>query len=388
MNNFIIYFRSFIAYILLTLLQIFFQKAKSNSNNILFIHTAGFGDLIYSSKIINTLEHDDRNEYYFLFKSDHKDLYVEYGGKIRILFIDYEKYRKNIFYRIKFIKILRDKGFDKVFILNQNRRIIDDDLALNIGAKETFAFEGVHKSFPKVFKKHVDKMYDAILLDKYKYIEEKINYLLQNILKVKEISCHKIYIKNGLLTKERYSFQNIQKNLVVIQPFASNGIKNLSPRKIKKLIEILVAKLNCIIIILGERRHYLVIENEIKGYKNIYNLAGEITFQESILLVKDSDLFIGVDSSMSHVAIYYDVLRIIFVGGGAYGLMYRKEAYHNNNQREKMLFSQMECFGCNWYCKYDTPKCLTDINEQKIASTIDEILNLINKTNHITNYNN
>ncbi len=131
----------------------------------MFIHTAGLGDLIYTLKLICNLEKIEDYNFILMIKEEHKGLFDDYKGNFRLIFLKYDHYRFNFFYRLQIIKILRSYSFIKVFQLNHNRRIIDDDLAIHSGGKQIIALNRVEKQYPKIFKRKLDKYYDRIIFD-------------------------------------------------------------------------------------------------------------------------------------------------------------------------------------------------------------------------------
>ena len=54
--------------------------------------------------------------------------------------------------------------------------------------------------------------------------------------------------------------------------------------------------------------------------------------------------------------------------------MFPKESCYNSDETEKILFHPMDCFGCNWYCIYKEPYCLTKIDATAVFSSIEKIL--------------
>ncbi|MFH1196006.1 MAG: glycosyltransferase family 9 protein [bacterium] len=278
---------------------------------------------------------------------------------------------------------LRKIGFEQLFILNHNRRIVDDDLALNLGATYTYALNEVEGSSIKVFREKLDKRYSKVLFVEKIFIEDKFTALLKEILKINEVKDNQLYLDEDWFNSNNRKriINNGETNItnwITIQPLSSNQIKDLDAFKLRLMIAYLQAKGLKYIFILGSKNQFNKINKMMSKFIGVYNLAGSLSLVESFYLVKHSKLFIGVDSVMSHVAIHYDVPRILFIGGGSSSMMFPANSYYKQKTKEKLLFSKMDCFGCNWNCKYKLPLCLNQIKDEEIDAAIEVLL-----SNHV-----
>ena len=308
-NTLLQYVRSIFAIILFHLLRIFFTKINQYKRNILFIHTAGLGDLIYTFKIICNLEKLDNYNYFLMVKEEHKGLFDDYKGNFKIIFLNYDMYRLNIFYRIKVIKVLRDYTFLKVFQLNHNRRIIDDDLAVHTGANQIVAFNIVEKGFPKLFKQMFDRYYDRILFEKPQEINTKIDIFLQQTFNINHfekthISMDEKKILNSLNSKIS---RLLDQEYIIINPLSSAGIRDWNFDQLNEIVVFLSEQYNYKIFLVGNTKQYKFLQRLTLKSDKIINLGGLTDILESFLIVKYCKLFIGIDSALSHVARYFDI---------------------------------------------------------------------------------
>lgn len=370
-------FKNLIAFGLFKILHFFFKRNDQNQNNILLIHTAGLGDLIYSYKIICNLEEIRKYNFFIIVRNEHKGLFDDYEGKFKFIFLDYDKYRFNIIYRLNFIKEIRTHSFTKTFQLNHNRRIVDDDLAIHSGANQIIAFNKVEEKFPKLFRNRVDSYYDSIIFDIPLDIENKIDFFLREVFKINHL------LKNNIPLNEQEKIKSvhlkvdniIKEEYIVINPISTSKIRDWEFNQLNEILRCLLEKFDFKILFIGDKKEFDVLDQYSINRNRIKNIAGSTDILESFCIVKYCKLFIGVDSGFSHVAIYYDVPRILKVGGGPFGLMFSKESYSETSEKEKLLFYPLECFGCNWYCNYKEPYCLTKIETPTIIQAIEKMLN-------------
>lgn len=376
MINFIYLIKSTLGFLSFYFIHPFYRKKLKSPDKVLFIHTAGIGDLIHSNKIINTLENDEVNEIYFLIKSIHKELYNNYNGRIKFLFIEYEKYSFNFFYKLEFLKKIRTFGFSKVFILNHHRRITDDDIALNSGADMIAALNISDTRYLKVGKKYFDKKYDMILFRESEYIQNKYDILLSRYFPSIKITESSIYLNEEkhlsvLITK----YQNIfDKEYISINPVSSSEIRNWTFDNFRKIIEYILNKYPYDVILLGEKSQKNYLQKMVFDKNRVHNFSGKTNLLESFTILKKSKIFLGVDSALAHAAIYFKIPRILLVGGGPYGLIFPIEFYKKDIPDQKLVFKEMDCFGCNWICKFNEPYCLNAINSNQVIEIINSML--------------
>jgi heptosyltransferase-3 len=169
----------------------------------------------------------------------------------------------------------------------------------------------------------------------------------------------------------------MDKEYIVISLISSSKIRSWEINKWNEVLDYLIENFNYTVILVGSKNQYAYLNNLSTGRERIMNLAGALEILESFVLVKFCRLFIGIDSAISHVAKYYNVPRILVLGGGPYGLMFAKNSFYQQNKTEKILFHPMDCFGCNWHCIYDKPYCLTNLKISSLVKTISSVLGSI-----------
>ena len=99
---------------------------------------------------------------------------------------------------------------------------------------------------------------------------------------------------------------------------------------------------------------------------NVENLVGKTNLVETAVLIKNSEFILTNDTFATHMATILKKKSICILGGGHFGrfLPYPKELEKNEvNFLPKVIYKKMECFDCNWKCKYnDIPwRCIKNI---------------------------
>ena len=319
---------------------------------------------------------------FFLVKSDHLSFLDDINlnkYNITTIGIDYKKYKYNIKYRIKLLYNLLKHEFCEVYNLNPNRRIIDDDITLNSGAFRKYALYKIDHEFQRLFKNFFDNyFYDEVLLNRKQFYSDDLEYLLINKFKMRKIYLKKIYINSNkcynfiIKIKRELSLSNY----VVIQFYGSSRLKSFEENLNKMLINVLKSSFK--ILLIGSKSEVNTLENYCYD-KKVINLAGKLNILEAIYLLKESSIFIGIDSSFAHFARYFNIPRLLILGGGGYNLMFPKIIYDDNSKyNEKVLYYKTNCFGCLWQCQNIIQgECIKKIESNYIINELKKLIKTI-----------
>lgn len=372
-----IYFNNTVAFIIFLILRIFFKKNGKRSNKVLFINTGQIGDLMVSSIIFTNQELICKSyEPYFLIKEKYKGIFQDYNGPVKLLFWDYPKYKYNIVYRIKFLLSINNIGFDRCIHLTAARGIINDELALLSGANEVVCLNNNWKYLKKLFGKRMDSYYDKIF--SFDTINEHIRHV--KILEHdfgKEIRQHTaIYIgssteESALMKLGSVLSPELPQKIVAIAPMSDEIFRNWGTEKFAELCTLIVKRYQYYIVLLGTNEQRETIESIAQNdRKHIFNLAGKLSVLESASIVKIADLFIGNDSGFTHIAKALKKNYIGIIGGGCYGIFFP----YNMAKHDNLFFHELECFGCEWRCIYDTPYCISEVTVDQVYQRVEQIL--------------
>lgn len=120
---------------------------------------------------------------------------------------------------------------------------------------------------------------------------------------------------------------------------------------------------------------------------NIISIVGQTSFYEVMQIITVSKLYIGNESGLSHLAVALKIPSVCFLGGGHFSrfMPYVSDELSDINSAllPFALYQKMDCYGCDWKCKYDlvngsTWRCISDID---VDNAIDKILKKINYIN-------
>lgn len=335
------------------------MSTRTTIRNILFVNLALMGDVILSSVIFtndNLLEKG--YSYYFITSEKYKEIFHDYNGVIKLIFINKRKYKFNLLYRLKLIKQLKELSFHKIYNLNFTRISIDDEISLLPGINsQTITFKN-NPNLKRLLGSAFDSKYSEL-------IERNINEVyIFNILSL----TRNLFIKEpSAKTKVYFKSQNTGVNnffisdYFVVNPYSSTTIKNWSLEKYKTLIYKLTEELNLSCVILGVNYD----NTEVLRGEKVINKVNKTTISDSLNIIDKSLFFIGNDSGLLHAAIAMNKLCFAIVGGGVWGQIYPYQKKDVN-----YFYEKMDCFNCGWVCKYEQPLCIYNLSVNQVFNSI------------------
>ena len=155
-------------------------------------------------------------------------------------------------------------------------------------------------------------------------------------------------------------------------------------KNFERLISLLLKRYGeRVVLFLLAKDQSILFENsldDILRARNVINLAGQTTLKEFVSTIKQCSIIIGHDSASIHIAAALDVPSLCIVGGGQFGSFF---PYPNDFCLSRnppiIVYNRMECFGCNWSCKYskDSSKaypCISEVSVEQVYNAVEKCL--------------
>lgn len=89
--------------------------------------------------------------------------------------------------------------------------------------------------------------------------------------------------------------------------------------------------------------------------KRCINLAGRLTLFELGGILESAELVIANESMAAHYAPFVGTKAVVILGGGHFGRFMPYGANWPEAKRPLPVFKAMDCFGCNWKCRFSVP---------------------------------
>ncbi|NQT23759.1 glycosyltransferase family 9 protein [candidate division KSB1 bacterium] len=107
------------------------------------------------------------------------------------------------------------------------------------------------------------------------------------------------------------------------------------------------------------------------------NYIGKLSFKDSIEVLEKVNILIGDDTGYSHFASLFVNKCLIILGGGTFGRFFPWP----NTSNQYIIYNAMDCYDCNWKCKFRSKKCLQSVQPGSLLEYVNDIINGNNEKN-------
>ena len=320
----------------------------SKKLKILVVRFSSIGDIILTTPILRCLKSQLDCDIDFLTKRSFQNLLLS-NPNIRDIYTLNEKTNDTI-------NFLRNKEYDIIIDLQSNLRSLKIRLGLKV------------KSF--VVKKLNIKRYILI----YFGINLLNNHIVDRYFKT--VRNLKVYNDNKgidyILSNETKLKFKTDKDYISWCIGGTYEAKKLSVKQISSVIN----KLNSDVVLIGgaaeKKMAAEIIKNTIS--KKVLSFCGEISIEESALLIKKSKLFLTNDTGMMHIASAFNSPIISFWGCTKPSLGF--SAYMPNKKSENIIIetTKRPCSKHGKNCRFQSKGCIKEIDYTTISKTITRLI--------------
>lgn len=370
--NIFSYLKNYYELLIIFLLGRILPEYIPHDNSILFINTGFIGDLLVSSILCeNDFIFSKYEKIIFLIKKEYIDLFLDYKGKIKFYGIDYKRYKYSLIYKYWILKYLSNQRFYKVFNLTAARGILCEEITLLSGAKEKYCLNSNRKYLGQFIGTLIDKKYTQVIANNIFNEYEKHLELLRSLSEETKPDLL-FYNKNTFDYKNKLESPDFDDSTkyVVIAPFSSERNRDWPKDKFKKLIQKLSKKIK--VVLIGSKSQRCDLINLRAEINNVLVYAGNLQLNEIPSLLSRSELFIGIDSGMTHLALKLGTPLIGIIGGG----MFNKFFPINVSLNTVFVYKELDCFNCTWKCIKSEKYCLTDVEVSEIIELANRMLKI------------
>jgi ADP-heptose:LPS heptosyltransferase len=172
--------------------------------------------------------------------------------------------------------------------------------------------------------------------------------------------------------------KNSGKITLGIAPGFSNPNKKLPPHWFTDVVNLLKFR-NLQIVLIGSAAD-LTVGNEVaKTIEKssigipVLNLTGQTSVLQMVECIKRCDMVLSQDTAALHVATALRKPVVGIVGGGHFGRFYP----WGDPLLSRLVNKPMDCYGCNWQCKFESVRCIEEISSLNAAENLNELHMLI-----------
>ncbi|WP_335969498.1 glycosyltransferase family 9 protein [Fusobacterium polymorphum] len=299
----------------------FFLKEPKIDNNIFITSTDGIGDNIIRLNLLEEILNQYGNDKcYILCDIKVVPLLKTIGFRNIIVFT--KRMRRYLFGKIKLLKFLYQKGFNKIISLEYDQHDFDIQYFKNL---DSYCLDNK-------FHPEMNQYYKCVISTDFKVTEE-------TIVKAFKILFNKNIVEQDAIPNLRKYFSKKLENIDTLVVGIGAGARNkmLKPNLLCEILKLFVKKKNIKKIIFlgaGDRdKKYL---NEMRKYINftdfnIENLVNKISLDESIDIISEYHYYLGFESGLFHIAASLKIKT--------YGIFTEINEFSHNNWENVTLFS-------------------------------------------------
>lgn len=353
---------------------------KSEINKILVFQTGGIGDILRIFPLLEVLRQE--------FPNAKIDTLTEYSPDIfslmrnrdiinQYLILDFKG--KSFLKKILFIFKLRKSGYDLVITPSRGSGMFECSIiSFLIGTKWRVGF--IKNGIGFLYTNKIDFQNNVSILRQNINLLETIGIKIKNGINNIPI---KIALSNGILRYAENTLKVLKakgRTVFTISPFVTNH-PELFEWPIENFIEIskhLINNRNASVILLASERNYEMscfFEDKLGEKTHFLNLTGKTDLLKACAFIKSSDIFIGNDSGLLHIA---NILGVPSVG--IFGPSSAEQVLSSINKKTIIINHKTSCSPCylhqpdfNFKCKFNN-ECIKNITVDEVAYAIDKLI--------------
>lgn len=294
--------------------------------------------------------------------------------------LDRRKFYRSLPYRAQLLRKVRKAGFDVVIQTTYSREFLYGDAIVRIsGARKKIGSVGDCYNIRPIEKKISDRFYTQLIpatpkplmeLQRNAEFVRGLDYIFQPGLP--DIMPAAQGINNPVANSSPY---------FVLFPGASQTRRQWPIEKFSEVASLVFHETGMSAVVCGgvtERQlgEALIAFMDIP----VVNMVGETSLAELVAVIRDAQFLLGNETSAIHITSAVTTPAFCLLGGGHYG---RFMPYDIESETEKSLpvpiIHQMDCFGCNWRCRYfvDNGKpvpCIEKISVEEVFAALQPLI--------------
>ncbi len=276
-----------------------------------------------------------------------------------------------------FIRQIQSGKYDIAICPAHSRDRVSDFIAMNSGAKERITTSGDTANQTAEQIENNNKYFTRILPASEGIKLE--TFRNEEFLRQLGAKIEGEYTPAAWFTKDDVDFaesllERIRvENPILIAPFAQSPIRDWRIDGWSKLIS---SHRDIPVIICGLEANKLNADKIIllTDHPNVHNLCGETSVRQLAALISRSRLCVSPCTAPAHLAVVAGCPHVVLVGGGHFG------RFWPYSELTKMVYKKMDCFGCNWKCKYGKDiKCIKAISFEMVEEAVRASLGIDGK---------
>lgn len=268
--------------------------------------------------------------------------------------------------RIKLAQKLRRKKYDVAFNLHGGTTATF--LVRASGAKHRVGYKNYQYSF---FYNHLlSSATDFWKKEQTHSAEQQLALLGFVGIPVAEKPKTKLAVTQAAVTSIKSKIPDLKSKIALIHPVAAFATKQWATKNFARIAEFLSEK-GFQIIAVATKKESRVLENLERSSKIPILTFDDLTLPEITALASDTDIFVGNDSGIAHMATAVNAPSVVIFGSSN-----RNHWRPWTATRHEVVYHELPCQPCAGYVceEFDEPKCILSISASKVKEAIERVL--------------
>jgi ADP-heptose:LPS heptosyltransferase/predicted O-methyltransferase YrrM/2-polyprenyl-3-methyl-5-hydroxy-6-metoxy-1,4-benzoquinol methylase len=343
-------------------------RKKTIRKSIVFVRADAIGDNLMATSLIAPLAAKYGEKLTVVCNQTVASLYERLPDVAQVITFDRNLLTNDDMYRSKIEQQLSDLKADVVLNSVYSRDAIVDFLSLACNARESIAFNGNLSNMTEESRVRNNKLYTHIIQSHDEHLPEILrhNDFLQalSIENTEIVPTIAIEQEDRKVVRQLLMQQTVDMDrILVLGAFSAHSAKNY-PHWAEALIEVCKER-KLSVVALGSTDDREASQNILDklGVPTV-NLCGLTTLLQSAAVIESAQIVVATDTSIPHIASALNKPNIVVLGGGHFGRFFPYSA------STSVVCLPLECYGCNWYCKFSTEHCVKSVAPQVVAEAI------------------
>lgn len=253
------------------------------------------------------------------------------------------------------------------------RNWVADKLSMLITAKHKIVAECNSTNTTSANKMLANFFYNRIIV-----IDEKVGYeFLRTRFFIEQIINEKIDLNRPFINSSRLLLKQPAKKFIAVAPGANLYSRAWPTQNFIAAIKFILATSSFDVVLLGGKAELAMGEIITQSVtdKRLVNMIAETTLPELVDTLAAAHGAIANDTGIAHISGALNIKTICLVGGGHY----ERFLPYTVNSSVHCVYYKMDCYHCNWMCKYnieatETFPCLQNISVTNVEKAIADYL--------------
>jgi ADP-heptose:LPS heptosyltransferase len=301
--------------------------------------------------------------------------------------LDPKRFLRNPIYRLKMLKKTCAAGFETIIYPMHSREFFLGDAIVKVsGAKEKIGSSGDCFNL-RPYQKHISDRYYTRLIPVSGY---SLMELKRNAEFMRGFTCNDFKGRLPEFIPEGIDFHPLPRDFYVLFPGAGWEKRMWQVENFAHLSQRIYRYKGWTGVICGGPQEEKI-GHKLKSISTapLVDLTGKTSIGQLTFIIKKAKFLVGNETSAVHIAAALGTPCVCILGGGHFGrfMPYDLEV-PSDRPLPKSVTHHMDCFGCNWICRYNTPRkvpvpCIARISLEQVWEEVSKILTLETIGSHL-----